>query len=142
VTHNSTSLAGRVNLTKYVNLGSGGANRRRFCPVVRTGNGRIRPDYVSVDGRPELHKEGSYYIEWSRQRHCAVCQCEALEPLELTACELVLPGVEEVLGDPTASSWLKHALRSALERDPVDAANDADVLARLLDERCRSMLSR
>jgi integrase/recombinase XerD len=64
VTHNSTSLAGRVNLTKYVNLGRGGANTWRFCPVVRTGNGRIRPDYVSVDGRPELHKEGSYYIEW------------------------------------------------------------------------------
>jgi hypothetical protein len=31
---------------------------------VRTGNGRIRPDYVLIDGQPELHKEGAYYIEW------------------------------------------------------------------------------
>jgi hypothetical protein len=51
-----------------------------------------------------------------------------------------VPTIEEVLRDPSASSWLKAALRSALERDPVDAANDAEVLARLLDRRCRSML--
>ena len=51
-----------------------------------------------------------------------------------------LPTIEEVLRDPSASFWLKGALRSALGRDPVDAANDAEVLARLLDRRCRSML--
>lgn len=51
-----------------------------------------------------------------------------------------LPAIEEVLRDPSASFWLKAALRSALVRDPVDAANDAEVLARLLDRRCRSML--
>lgn len=51
-----------------------------------------------------------------------------------------LPTIEEVLRDRSASAWLKAALRSALERDPVDAANDAEVLARLLDRRCRSML--
>jgi len=36
--------------------------------------------------------------------------------------------VEQVLSDPAASFWLKDALRSALARDPVDAANDAEVL--------------
>jgi len=51
-----------------------------------------------------------------------------------------LPTIEEVLRDPSASFWLKAALRSALARDPVDAANDAEVLARLLDQRCWSML--
>ena len=51
-----------------------------------------------------------------------------------------LPTIEEVLRDPSASFWLKAALRSALSRDPVDAANDAEVLALLLDRRCRSML--
>jgi hypothetical protein len=51
-----------------------------------------------------------------------------------------LPTIEEVLRDPSASFWLKAALRSALGRDPVDAANDAEVLARLLDRRCRLML--
>jgi len=39
---------------------------------------------------------------------------------------------EEVLADPTASDWLKNALRSAIERDPVDAADDAEALAQLL----------
>lgn len=51
-----------------------------------------------------------------------------------------LPTIEEVLRDPSASFWLKAALRSALARDPVDAANDAEVLALLLDRRCLSML--
>ena len=53
-----------------------------------------------------------------------------------------LPQLEEVLQDPAASFWLKRALQSALSRDPVDAANDAAVLARLLDARCRSLLKR
>ena len=52
-----------------------------------------------------------------------------------------LPSIEEVLRDPAASLWLRNALRAALVRDPVDAANDAEVLARLLDRRCRSLLS-
>ncbi|MBV9072031.1 MAG: hypothetical protein JOZ10_00245 [Acidobacteria bacterium] len=51
-----------------------------------------------------------------------------------------LPEIESVLRDPAASQWLQSALRSALHRDPVDAANDAEVLARLLDERCRGIL--
>jgi len=51
-----------------------------------------------------------------------------------------LPSIEEVLRDPAASLWLRNALCAALVRDPVDAANDAEVLARLLDRRCRSIL--
>jgi len=51
-----------------------------------------------------------------------------------------LPQIDEVLRDPAASFWLTDALRSALERDPVDAANDAMVLARLLDRRCRPII--
>jgi len=50
--------------------------------------------------------------------------------------------IEQVLADPAASFWLKEALRSALTRDPVDAANDAEVLARLLDRRCQEILRR
>jgi hypothetical protein len=51
-----------------------------------------------------------------------------------------LPTIEEILRDPAASFWLKDALHSALNRDPVDAANDAEVLAQLLHQRCRSIL--
>jgi hypothetical protein len=47
---------------------------------------------------------------------------------------------EEILEDPAASDWLKAALRSALERDPVDALNDALLLAATLEERLRTVL--
>ena len=52
-----------------------------------------------------------------------------------------LPEIATVLHDPAASSWLKKCLCSALSRDPVDAANDAEVLAQLLERRCRDVLS-
>jgi hypothetical protein len=51
-----------------------------------------------------------------------------------------LPSIEEVLADPAASFWLKTALQSSLCRDPVDAAHDSDVLAKLLGRRCDEML--
>jgi hypothetical protein len=53
-----------------------------------------------------------------------------------------LPEIAAVLHDPAASSWLKTCLCSALSRDPVDAANDAEVLAQLLELRFRNVLSR
>jgi hypothetical protein len=52
-----------------------------------------------------------------------------------------LPSVDEVLADPAASIWLKMALRSALCRDPVDAAYDSEILAKLLGQRCDAILS-
>jgi len=51
-----------------------------------------------------------------------------------------LPNIDEVLADPAASFWLKTALRYALRRDPVDAASDSDILARLLGQRCDAIL--
>jgi hypothetical protein len=51
-----------------------------------------------------------------------------------------LPEIDEILADPSASFWLKAALRSALSRDPVDAAHDSEIMARLLDRRCREIL--
>jgi len=43
--------------------------------------------------------------------------------------------IQFVLADVYASYWLKGALRSAVERDPVDAVNDAEHLVDLLRER-------
>jgi hypothetical protein len=43
-----------------------------------------------------------------------------------------LPTLQQVLDSPSTSNWLKNALRSAIQRDCVDAANDAEVLAALL----------
>ncbi|NHZ99043.1 hypothetical protein [Massilia sp. CCM 8734] len=52
-----------------------------------------------------------------------------------------LPLIEEVLSDPAASNWLKHALMAALQRDAVYAANDSTLLAALLDRRADAVLS-
>lgn len=46
-----------------------------------------------------------------------------------------------VLKDPAASFWLKAALSSALARDPVDVANDAELLYELLAHRCEEILA-
>lgn len=54
--------------------------------------------------------------------------------------EGVLPIPQELLSDPSVSDWLKSALRDALHRDPVDAVNDAELLAAVLDERLRRFL--
>ena len=50
-----------------------------------------------------------------------------------------IPCISEVLAAPAASTWLKTALRSALCRDPVDVANDSEILARLLERRCNQI---
>lgn len=52
-----------------------------------------------------------------------------------------LPLIEEVISDPAASNWLKNALMAALQRDAVDAANDASLLAALLERRANVLLS-
>ena len=50
------------------------------------------------------------------------------------------PSVERIMSDESASDWLRAALRTALERDPVDALNDALALAAVLEGRLRSVL--
>jgi integrase/recombinase XerD len=49
-----------VNLTKRIQT----ANGLRYCPVLESANGRVKPDYVLVNGRREQHPEGAYYLEW------------------------------------------------------------------------------
>ena len=51
-----------------------------------------------------------------------------------------MPDIQAILEDPAASDWLKVALTEALERDPVDALNDALLLAQALDDRLRETL--
>ena len=51
----------QVNLTKRVRTSKG----LRYCPVVLSANGRVKPDAVLVNGKPERHTEGAYYLEWS-----------------------------------------------------------------------------
>src|SRR5215469_3051971 len=85
-----------------------------------------------------LRERGVLILYAQRQKQCVICECESLEPLELSGYAQTPCTPEDVLRDPAASIWLKVALRSSLARDPIDAANDAEVLAKLLDQRCRS----
>lgn len=52
-----------VNVTKRIVT----QNWDRYCPVVQNSSGRIRPDWVIVDGNQEKHPEGSYYLEWREE---------------------------------------------------------------------------
>lgn len=47
--------------------------------------------------------------------------------------------LERVVDDFAMSFWLKHALDGALERDPVDAVNDAEILLRVLRDRLETV---
>src|ERR1700692_2771928 len=49
-----------VNLTKRVQTPHGW----RYCTVVLSANGRVKPDLAVVNGKQETHKEGAYYLEW------------------------------------------------------------------------------
>src|SRR6202158_2336389 len=49
-----------VNLTKRVQTPHGW----RYCTVILSANGRVKPDLVIVSGKQETHKEGAYYLEW------------------------------------------------------------------------------
>ena len=48
---------------------------------------------------------------------------------------------KQILDDPCASYWLTDALRSAMDRDPVDAASDARILAAVLEQRAQSIFA-
>jgi len=48
------------NVTKRVQTPKG----TRYCPVLLSANGRVKPDMVLINGQPEKHPEGSYYLEW------------------------------------------------------------------------------
>jgi integrase/recombinase XerD len=58
------------NLTKRIKTENG----LRYCPVVYSNNGRVKPDVVKVDGREEKYPDGAYYIDWregtQRKRLC------------------------------------------------------------------------
>jgi len=50
--------------------------------------------------------------------------------------------VEVLMADPATSFWLKKSLTTALDRDPVDAFHDAQVLCRIVSTRAAETLER
>lgn len=51
-----------------------------------------------------------------------------------------IPKCEQLLEQHDVSYWLKNALRAAMERDPVDAVNDAELLAEVLRQRASGVV--
>ena len=47
--------------------------------------------------------------------------------------------ISAVVGSLSTTYWLRQALQSALTRDCVDAANDAEQLSDLLSRRCEQL---
>lgn len=56
--------------------------------------------------------------------------------------ERFVPTIDEALRSPVISHWLKNALRSALDRDPVQAANEAQLLFDILDTHACEVVER
>jgi hypothetical protein len=50
--------------------------------------------------------------------------------------------LNEILEDPSLSLWLKDAIKTAYERDPVDALHDARRLLKMLAERYTQIVNR
>ena len=50
--------------------------------------------------------------------------------------------LNEILDDPGISYWLKDAIKTAYERDPVDALHDAHRLLKMLGERYTQIVNR
>jgi integrase/recombinase XerD len=66
-------------IADHVKLGSGW----QFCPIVRGGTGKIRPDLVLVRGVEEVHPEGRFYLDFYKngkrvRRSAGVTAAEAL----------------------------------------------------------------
>jgi hypothetical protein len=49
--------------------------------------------------------------------------------------------LKEILADPNISYWLKDAVKTAYERDPVEVMRDAHWLLQMLRERYTQMVN-
>jgi hypothetical protein len=50
--------------------------------------------------------------------------------------------LKQILADQSVSYWLKDALRTAYERDPIEALRDAQSLLKLLGDRYTQIVTR
>lgn len=67
-----------VNLTKQIIT----TNGRRFVPVAKSHNGRVRADWVIYEGREVYYPWGHYYLDWrdaNKVRHREAAGSDATE---------------------------------------------------------------
>ncbi len=76
--------------------------------------------------------EGSRFLELA----------ESVSKFIETRAVKVSMNLKEILADPGVSYWLKDALRTAYERDPVAALRDARQLLQLLGQRYTQIVNR
>lgn len=108
-----------VNLTKRIDTPDG----RRFCPVILGAGGRVKPDWVLVNGREEKHPAGIYYLDWyedgTRRRVAVGADATAAynsrnrKQSELEAIAQGLVVTDPVAEDPRA--FLRAAAKDFLE---------------------------
>lgn len=134
--HNAVLLRGRGVLEKTAQV--------EESPTSEASTPEFRDETGSPLELPEMFKD--VIVRVIQGACCQGCRHShsLLQPGEAerngNAEEQTLPSIEEVLADLATSGWMKSALLSALSRDPVDAANDAELLYRLLDAHCQSLL--
>lgn len=80
--------------------------------------------YDQLFGTKSISDE-TYLSEWQAQKKCR--RMEWVEEVD--------PPHFKILLDPSTSNWLREALTTALERDPIDALNDIDVLKEVLENK-------
>ena len=62
--------------------------------------------------------------------------------LKLVPVIILNMNLKEILADPGISYWLKDAIKTAYERDPIDAMHDARRLLKILGEWYTQMVNR
>jgi integrase/recombinase XerD len=58
------ALTSHVKLVKKIKVPAPHGTTWTFAPALFDKKARVRPDHVLVNGRDELHTEGTYYLEW------------------------------------------------------------------------------
>jgi hypothetical protein len=61
-------------------------------------------------------------------------------PVEQNGLAKLNEEIRALVSSPSTSRWLKTALETALVRDPVDVAQDAEFLSDLLGRRCDALM--
>ena len=76
-----------VNLTKRVQTSKG----LRYCLVILSANGRVKPDLVLINGQPERHPEGAYYLDGVKTAGGSGCPWAKIPPMRMPGASVKNP---------------------------------------------------
>ena len=113
-----------VNLTKRVQTPYGW----RYCRLVSSAKGRIKPDLAVVNGKQECYKEGAYYLEWregARGVRLSVGKYPADASARRQRKEAELDAINNGVPARTLSRWPERAQDGVDGSRPVLGGNQA-----------------